>query len=127
LQTAKFVEGLSAYRTDHDGGAPTLRNARIRGPIDRAAPGQGEETYYCVSADIGDSRPPILPFSGPSAQLTSLELVRSRRGRKSGFRANTIINQPTPPECQGAFEPFPELEQVREERRGAMGMPAAAR
>lgn len=127
LQTAKFVEGLSAYRTDHDGGAPILRNAKIRGPIDRAASGQGEQTYYCVSAEIGDSRPPVIPFGGPSAQLTSLELVRSRRGRKSGFRANTIINQPTPPECQGAFEPFPELEQVREERRAAMGMSAATR
>jgi hypothetical protein len=73
LQTAKFVEGLSAYRTDHDGGAPILRNAKIRGPIDRAASGQGEQTYYCVSAEIGDSRPPVIPFGGPSAQLTSLD------------------------------------------------------
>lgn len=127
LQTAQFVEGLPAYRTNHDGGAPTLRNARIRGPVERpAAPGQATQTYYCVSADIGGSAPSLLPISG-SSQLTSLELVRSRRGRKSGFRANTIINQPTPPECQGAFEPFPELEQVREQRRAAAGMPTATR
>lgn len=122
MQTAQFVEGLPAYRTNHDSGAPSLRNAKIRGPIDRAVPGRDTQTYYCVSAQYPSMVPVAL-----STQLVSLELVRSRNRQKSGFRARVIINQATPPECQGPFEPFPELEQVRDERRAAMGLPVAAR
>lgn len=121
IEVASFVENLVGYRTILDGTAPTLRNAKIAGPVEYSSPLQSKQTYFCVSAEIEQ------PLSGiiPEVRRASLRVVTTKGEKRLGFKAEVLpdglLSQP--PECHGPFEPFPELEKVRNDRRQKMGKP----
>jgi hypothetical protein len=115
---ARILEANEGYRTILDDGAVRLTNARIAGPIEyvhRVFAPTGE-TVYCVTADLG------FPFFGRDASIR----VDKAGAASERLLAIIAISNTTLYSCAGAsrkYEPFPEMEQLRAQRRKALGRP----
>jgi len=113
-----MLEANEGYRTILDDGAVRLTNARIAGPIEyvhRIFAPTGH-TVYCVTAYLG------FPFFGRDASIR----VEKAGTASESLLAVIAISNTTLYECPGAsekYEPFPEMEQLRAERRKALGKP----
>jgi hypothetical protein len=115
---ARMLEANEGYRTTLDDGVGKLTNARIAGPIKyihrRYYP--TGVTVYCVTADVG------FPFFGRDASI----MVDKAGTASERLLATIDILNTTLYSCMGAYgkyEPFPEMEQLRAERRKALGKP----
>jgi hypothetical protein len=111
---ARMLEGNEGYRTILDDGALRLTNAKIAGPIEYQhrvfAP--TKVTVYCVSADLGF--PLII---GRSAEIH----VEKAGNGSERLRATIDIVNTTLWACgRPNYEPFPEMEQLRAQRRKAL-------
>jgi hypothetical protein len=114
---AMMVEPTMPYRGILDDGAPKLGETGIAGPIEYAPLLVGpKQRFYCVRAKLWSPTWPILAYRTTTFRIQVLadgtELVQS---------ASTHVNGPIPRECHGPFEPLPELEQLRDKRRQALG------
>ena len=115
---ARMLEANDGYRTILDDGAVRLTNARIAGPIayvHRVFAPTGH-TVYCVTADLG------FPFFGRDASIR----VDKAGTASESLSAVIAISNTTLYECSGVsgkYEPFPEMERLRAQRRKALGKP----
>ena len=112
---AALVELLMpAFNTADDGGAVRLRNAKIAGPIDHQQVVEGKTPHYCISADVDTA---ARLFSGTKSAVVKIE--KRPKGEKL-----TLLRYPSSlAGCDGAYGPFPELEQLRNDRRQRLGKP----
>ena len=119
LRMAMIVEGNIAYRGILDDGAPKLGETGIAGPVEYAPLIVGEkQRFYCVRAKLWSPTWPILAYRTSSFIVKLLP-----DGTESLQTIRTHLRGPIPAECSGSFEPFPELEQLRDKRRRALGKP----
>ncbi|MGY3451660.1 hypothetical protein [Bradyrhizobium sp. USDA 4353] len=115
---ARVLEDHLGYRTWLDDGAPRLSEAKFSGPFEYGGgPFESKRiTIYCVSAKLE------LPLI-PTTRITVVHFEPGEGGReKMEF---VVAMNHTPKGCMLAkYEPFPELERAREQRRQKMGKPA---
>jgi hypothetical protein len=113
---AAMLEGNLNYRGALGRGAAKIANAKLAGPFEHTFPrifsaADTTVTLYCATATL-------LPMgSEPSALIT---VIHPPEG---GERMIGTINRlMLPSQCRGAdFKPFPEMEQLRAQRRRALG------
>ena len=112
LSIARIVEESNSWRGILDGGAPRIGNSKIGGPLDRIGRNGERHLEYCVSAAI-------LPFTilPKSAHVTVKQ-------QPDGQTRITVSIKANGGSCSGADQPFPEFEQLRNQRRKAMGKDA---
>jgi hypothetical protein len=109
LAIARILDESDAWGGIIDGGAPRIGESKIRGPLERTDPTGFPYLEYCASAAI-------LPFTVfPKSALIT---VRQQPGGQTRVKASISRSGVT---CTGADQPFPEFEQVRNQRRRAMG------
>jgi hypothetical protein len=119
---AQMLEGNVAFRgilLERE--APKISDAKLAGPFERRQRKNLfsseiiTRTLYCATAGVGIG---FLP------RVWRTALIEVNKGINGSERlVATIDLKYYPPECGGAkFEPFPELEQVRAQRRRSLGM-----
>ena len=114
-----MLEGNLYFRGVVDDGAPKLVEPKFAGPFDLTrktslfSSTTVTETLYCVSAGV---KWPIVP----AVQRTAvIRVVKAAEGER--LQAKIGINYP-PFECNRAeYKPFAEMEQLRAQRRRALG------
>ena len=116
LAIAKILEGNLNYRGALPGGAAKLVNAKLAGPFEDTTTGlfsgaKITRTLYCATATL------VVPMpGGPTA------LIEVHHPPQGGERLSGRVSRFTPSECRNAnFKPFPEMEQLRVQRRRALG------
>jgi len=116
---AQMLEGNFAFRGPLDDGAPRLVDAKLAGPFDYThktslfSSTLVTETLYCASSGVKVS---IFP---PAHRTAVIRVVKAADGER--LRA-TINLKYAPFECHRAeYKPYPELEQLRTQRRRALG------
>lgn len=117
MRIAAAIEGHTAFRTLLDGGAPRLLDAKIAGPLQ----GPYYKGQYCVSIRF------------ETFSLTRSAIVSEQASPDGGSVLNVGPHMPEggifgqanapPPECTNGWRPFPELQQLRNKRRAAQGLP----
>ncbi|HEV7409297.1 MAG TPA: hypothetical protein VGO01_12500 [Bradyrhizobium sp.] len=116
---AQMLEGNFAFRGPLDDGAPRLVEAKLAGPFDYThktslfSSTMVTETLYCASSGVKVS---IFPPAHRTALIRVLQAA-------NGERLQATINlKYAPSECYRAeYKPFPEIEQLRTQRRRALG------
>jgi hypothetical protein len=116
---AEMLEGNLYFRGVVDDGAPKLVEPKFAGPFDLTrktglfSSTTVTETLYCVSAGVKWS-------FVPAVQRTAvIRVVKVAEGDR--LRATIGLNYP-PFECNRAeYKPYPEMEQLRAQRRRALG------
>jgi len=112
-----MLEGNLNYRGALLGGAAKIVNAKLAGPFEHTTTGlfsgaKITRTLYCATATL--------------LSLTSVDrtaLITVTHPPQGGERMTGSISRwGMPSECQNAsFKPFPEMEQLRVQRRRALG------
>jgi hypothetical protein len=113
---AVMVERHLTFRGALLGGAAKIANAKLAGPFEHTYPRifsatNTTVTLYCATATL-------LPMGAqPTALITVIHPPEG--GERMTGRVSTLT---LPSECRGAdFKPFPEMEQLRTQRRRALG------
>jgi hypothetical protein len=116
---AEMLEGNLYFRGVVDDGAPKLVEPKFAGPFDFTrktslfSSTTVTETLYCVSAGVKWSFVPTV------YRTAVVRVVKVAEGER--LRATIGINYP-PFECNRAeYKPYPEMEQLRAQRRRALG------
>jgi hypothetical protein len=112
LAIARLLEGHIFYRSIISGGAPRLGDPKISVPFEKTDFAGLPYFQYCVSASL-------LPFSF----LPKSALITVSQQPDGQMRFTTSMNR-YGGTCSTADQPFPEFEQVRNQRRKAMGVDA---
>jgi hypothetical protein len=115
---ARTLEESFVYRTAFD---VKLIDTKIAGPLSYVtrslfSASTQTETIYCVTAELD------IPWIHTLSRTTVIRVKKASDGSEL-LRAATGINN-TPSECRGmgrSYGPFPEMEQLRAQRRKAMG------
>jgi hypothetical protein len=113
---AAMVERNLHYRGMLAGGAAKIVNAKLAGPIERTVTGifSGAKTtltLYCATATL------VLPTN--VAPIAMISVIHPPEG---GERMTGTVSMFMPYQCKDAdFQPFPEMEQLRVQRRRALG------
>jgi hypothetical protein len=116
---ARFLEGVQRFRKYDDEGAPKLVKARIAGPVEVTRMFSDKHLIYCVEADLIMTNR-VLWVTHDVLQAVIKFLPGENGGQRiqaqvrSVDRLHTVCNQVP-------FTPFPELEQLRTQRRHALG------
>ncbi len=115
---ARVLEDHWGYRSLWDDGAPPLSEAKFSGPFEYGG-GLFESkrmTIYCVSAKL---EVPLIP-------QTRVTMVHFEPGDGGREKMEFVVGMNNIPRaCMLAkYEPFPELERAREQRRQKLGKPA---
>jgi hypothetical protein len=114
---AQMLESSRDYRTIFEGGAVKLIDAQISHGflvIKRGNVPVDNETQYCASAKVDF---PLLP---PIPRTALITITKADDGSEK-FHAEVGLNY-TPQTClRVKYDPFPELEQARAQRRKALG------
>jgi hypothetical protein len=116
---AEMLEGNLYFRGLVDDGAPKLAEPKFAGPFDFTrktslfSSTTVTETLYCVSAGVKWSFVPTV------YRTAVIRVVKVAEGER--LRATIGLNYP-PFECNRAeYKPYPEMEQLRAQRRRALG------
>jgi hypothetical protein len=116
---AEMLEGNIYFRGVVDDGAPKLVEPKFAGPFDVTqktglfSSTTVTETLYCVSSGV---KWPIVPAVQRTAVIRVVKVAEGER-----LQAKIGLNYP-PFECNRApYTPFPEIEQLRAQRRRALG------
>ena len=115
---AKMFEGHYWLRGMSDGGAAKFAEAKLAGPFEftnRSIFSQQPttRTLYCVEGKLALMLSP-----------TRTALIEIDHPKEGGERMIMRMNGYTPFECNKAdYKPFPEVEQLRRQRRQALGHP----
>jgi hypothetical protein len=116
---AEMLEGNLYFRGMVDDGAPPLVEPKFAGPFDLTrktglfSSTTVTETLYCVSAGVKWSFVPTV------YRTAVIRVVKAAEGER--LQAKIGINYP-PFECNRAeYKPYPEMEQLRAQRRRALG------
>ncbi len=116
---AEMLEGNIYFRGAVDDGAPPLVEPKFAGPFDFTRKTglfswtTVTETLYCVSAGVKWS---FVPTAYRTAVIRAVKAAEGER-----LQAKIGINYP-PFECNRAeYKPYPEMEQLRAQRRRALG------
>ena len=114
-----MLEGNLYFRGLVDDGAPKLAEPKFAGPFDLTrktslfSSTTVTETLYCVSAGVKWSFVPTV------YRTAVIRVVKAAEGER--LQAKIGINYP-PFECNRAeYKPYPEMEQLRAQRRRALG------
>lgn len=113
---AKILESNLNYRGMLAGGAAKIVNAKLAGPFEHTTTGlfsgaKFTRTLYCVTATL------VLPLNADP-----IALITVHHPPDGGERMTGTISRFMPSECRNAdFKPFPEMEQLRVQRRRALG------
>jgi hypothetical protein len=116
---AEMLEGNLVFRGILDDGAPKLTEAKLAGPFEYTyrslfSSKTPTRTLYCASADVSVS-------FFPPVRRTALIRVQKTSGGPERLRATGDLKY-APFECRDAkYGPFPEIEQLRAQRRKALG------
>ena len=116
---AEMLEGNIGFRGVVDDGAPKLAEPKFAGPFDFTrktglfSSTTVTETLYCVSAGVKWSFVPTV------YRTAVIRVVKVANGER--LQAKIGLNYP-PFECNRAeYKPYPEIEQLRAQRRRALG------
>jgi hypothetical protein len=123
MTIATFLEGQPRFRKYDDDGAPKLVNARIAGPVLGLRKSVPEQPFFCVQVDLILTNRNFLTtlWASRDELETNLTFIATEDGgvRIQGQVASVTTGSAT---CHDMpFTPFPELEQVRAQRRRALG------
>ncbi len=111
-----MLEGNLNYRGMLAGGAAKIVNAKLAGPFEHTYTGvftgaKTTRTMYCVTATL------VLPTN-----VAPIAVISVYHPPEGGERMTGTISSFLPRECQNAdFKPFPEMEQLRVQRRRMLG------
>jgi hypothetical protein len=116
---ALMLEGNIAFRGIVDDGAPRLVEAKLAGPFDYThktslfSSTMVTETLYCAASGV---KVAFFPAAHRTAVIRVVKVAEGERLRA------TISLRYAPFECYRAeYKPFPEIEQLRTQRRRALG------
>jgi hypothetical protein len=116
---AEMLEGNIAFRGIVDDGSPRLVEAKLAGPFDYThktslfSSTMVTETLYCAASGVK------VAFFPAAYRTAVIRVVQAADGER--LRA-TINLKYAPTECYRAeYKPFPEIEQLRTQRRRALG------
>jgi hypothetical protein len=119
MTIATFLEGQPRFRKFDDDGAPKLVNAKIAGPILGLRKSVPEQPFFCVQVNL------ILTNRILWVTQDELDAVITFIASEDGSVRiqGTVISVTTgSATCHDRpYTPFPELEQVRAQRRRALG------
>jgi hypothetical protein len=118
---ANFLEGEKPFRKYDDDGAPKLVRARIAGPVLGLRESNPKQPLYCVQVDLIMTNHPLATLWATHDPLEAV--ITFLPGENGGARIQGQVLSVTnfSRTCHNApFAPFPELEQVRAQRRRAL-------
>jgi hypothetical protein len=122
MTIATFLERQERFRKYDDDGAPKLVEARIAGPAEAAQPSSRKQPIYCIRVDLimtnrilwvsRDALEAVITFPPPGEN--GEQRIQGRVWSVTTHAGSTSCNHVP-------YTPFPELEQLRAQRRHALG------
>jgi len=121
MTIATFLEGQPRFRKFDDDGAPKLVNAKIAGPILGLRKSVPEQPVYCVQVDLILTNR-ILWVTGDELDAVITFIASEDGGVRIQGQVTSVSGRQGLPTCNNMpYTPVPELEQVRAQRRRALG------